>query len=71
MGFWDAAGKLAKEVAKDTLDNVREMKETHEKLDGKNSAELKKIMNDDGFFSSATDMEKRLARKILRDRGDI
>ncbi|EIE6438175.1 transposase [Salmonella enterica] len=70
MGFWNTAGKLVKEVAKDVLDSAREVKATHDRLEGKSSAELKKITTDDGFFSSATSTEKRLARNILRDRGD-
>ncbi|ECG5644036.1 transposase [Salmonella enterica subsp. enterica serovar Poona] len=70
MGFWNTAGKLAKEVAKDALSSAREVKATHDRLEGKSSAELKKITTDDGFFSSATSTEKRLARNILRDRGD-
>jgi hypothetical protein len=70
MGFWDTAGKLAKNVAKDALDSSREMKAIHDRLDGQSSTALKKIVADDGYFSGATEMEKRLARKTLRDRGE-
>lgn len=71
MGFWDTAGKLAKDAAKGALDSAREMKAVHDRLEDQSSTALKKIVTDNGFFSSATEMEKRLARKILRDRGDI
>ncbi|EPT7107706.1 transposase [Klebsiella michiganensis] len=70
MGFWKAAGKLAAEVAKDALSNAREVKATHEHLEDKSSTELRKITTDDGFFSSTTSTEKRLARNIMRNRGD-
>ncbi|EEZ5288615.1 transposase [Escherichia coli] len=71
MGFWKTAGKLAVEVAKDALSNARELKAIHDRLEDKSSAELKKITTDNGFFSSATETEKRLARKVLRDRGEL
>lgn len=70
MGFWKVAGKLAAEVAKDALSSAREVKATHDRLEDKSSAELRKITTDDSFFSSATTTEKRLARTILRNRGD-
>ena len=70
MGFWDTAGKLAKNVAKDALDSSREMKAIHDRLEGQSSTAWKKIVADDGYFSGATEMEKRLARKTLRDRGE-
>ncbi|HEJ7912157.1 TPA: transposase [Serratia marcescens] len=70
MGFWKAAGKLAAEVAKDALSSEREVKATHDRMEDKSSAELRKITTDDGFFSSATTTEKRLARSILRNRDD-
>lgn len=70
MRFWKTAGKLAVEVAKDALSSAREVKATHDRLEDKSSAELRKITTDDVFFSSATTTEKCLARTILRDRGD-
>ncbi|WP_270421870.1 transposase [Citrobacter amalonaticus] len=70
MGFWKATGKLAVEAAKDALSSEREVKETHDRLEGKSNAELRKITTDNGFFSSTTETEKRLARKVLRDRGE-
>ncbi|EBL7541844.1 transposase, partial [Salmonella enterica] len=42
----------------------------HDRLETKSSAELKRIVTDNGIFSSATETEKRLARKVLRDRGE-
>ncbi|EBV0465747.1 transposase, partial [Salmonella enterica subsp. enterica serovar Newport] len=33
MGFWDTAGKLAKEVAKDALDSAREVRAIHDRLE--------------------------------------
>ncbi|EIZ2110976.1 transposase, partial [Salmonella enterica] len=65
------AGKLAAEVAKDALSSAREVKATHDRLEGKSSAELRKIITDNGMFSRATSTEKRLARKVLRDRGEL
>ncbi|EIY0670692.1 transposase [Salmonella enterica] len=70
MGFWNAAGKLAKEVAKDALDSAREVRAIHDRLESRSSAELRRIISDNGMFSSATETEKRLARTILRDRSD-
>ncbi|MGE6287789.1 hypothetical protein [Aeromonas media] len=71
MGFWENAGKLTKDVAKNTLDSAMEMNEARARLEGKSSAELQRIINDSGYFSSTTDMEKRHARAILRNRGDL
>ena len=71
MGFWDSAGKLAKEGAKDALDSAREIRAIHDRLESRSSAELRKIITDNGIFSSATETEKRLARKVLRDRGEL
>ncbi|EEW7307816.1 transposase [Escherichia coli] len=70
MGFWKAAGKLAVEVAKDVLSSAREVKDTHNSLEGKSNTDLRKITTDNGYFSSTTETEKRLARKVLRDRGE-
>ena len=55
MGFWDSAGKLAKEVAKDALDSAREIRAIHDRLESRSSAELRKIITDNGIFSSATE----------------
>lgn len=71
MGFWKAAGKLATEVAKDALDSAREIKAIHNRLESRSSAELKKIITGNGMFSSATETKKRLAHKVLRDRGEL
>ncbi|HGW6104738.1 TPA: transposase [Citrobacter werkmanii] len=66
MGFWDTAGRLALSAAKEGLNTVRDMKETHDQLEEKSSPQLKQIADS----SRAGEIEKRLARKILRDRGD-
>ncbi|MGP4139102.1 hypothetical protein [Sodalis praecaptivus] len=71
MGFWNAAGKLAKEVAKGALDSAREVRVVHDRLETKSSAELKRIVTENGIFSSATETERRMARKLLRDRGEL
>ncbi|EHH6606502.1 transposase [Escherichia coli] len=71
MGFWDTAGKLAKEVAKDALCSAQEVRAIHDQLESRSSAELRRIICDNGMFSSATETEKRLARKVLRDRGEL
>lgn len=39
MGFWDSAGKLAKEVAKDALDSAREIRAIHDRLESRSRAE--------------------------------
>ncbi|EAP1708023.1 transposase [Salmonella enterica] len=70
MGFWNAAGKLAKAVAKDALDGARDMRAVHDRLETKGSEELKRIVADNGLFSSATETEIRLARKVLSDRDE-
>ncbi|EEZ0446299.1 transposase [Escherichia coli] len=71
MGFWNTAGKLAKEVAKNALDSAREVRAIHDRLESRSSADLRRIICDNGMFSSATETEKRLARKVLRDRGEL
>lgn len=38
MGFWDTAGRLALSAAKEGLNTVRDMKETHDQLEGKSSS---------------------------------
>ncbi|EGI3980000.1 transposase [Escherichia coli] len=71
MGFCDTAGKLAKEVAKDALDSAREVSSIHDRLESGSSSELRRIISNNGMFSSATETEKRLARKFLRGRGEL
>ncbi|EPC2423173.1 transposase, partial [Escherichia coli] len=63
-------GKLLKEVAKDALNSAQEEKTLHDRLETRSSEELKRIITDNGIFSSVTEMEKRLARKVLRDRDE-
>ncbi|EBA9137540.1 transposase [Salmonella enterica subsp. enterica] len=58
MGFWDTAGRLALSAAKEGLNTVRDMKETHDQLE--QIADSRRV----------GEIERRLARKILRDRGE-
>lgn len=64
-------GNWLKEVAKDALDSAREVRVVHDRLETKSSAELKRIVTENGIFSSATETERRMARKLLRDRGEL
>jgi len=41
------------------------------RFEGKKSAELKQLVKSEGFFSSASDREKGVAMKILKERGEI
>lgn len=66
MGFWDTAGRLALSTAKEGLNTVRDMKETHDQLEGKSSSQLEQIADS----RRVGEIERRLARKILRDRGE-
>lgn len=57
MGFWSVTGKLLKEVAKDALNSAQEVKTLHDRLETRSSEELKRIITDNGIFSSVTEME--------------
>ncbi|EDA6507654.1 transposase, partial [Salmonella enterica subsp. enterica serovar Muenster] len=48
------------------LNTVRDMKETHDQLEGKSSSQLEQIADS----RRVGEIERRLARKILRDRGE-
>ncbi|TGC74701.1 transposase, partial [Salmonella enterica subsp. enterica serovar Wilhelmsburg] len=52
--------------AKQGLNTVREMKEPHDQLVGNSSAQLEQIADS----RKVGEIERRLARKILRDRGE-
>ena len=41
------------------------------RLESKSSEELKRLIKSDGFFGSASNTEKSMAMKILRERGDV
>ncbi len=74
MSFWDKAGNLAKglisEIDKSLTENAAEWTAAKEKMAGKTSEELKKIIESDGFFG-ASRKEKAAAFKELKNRGEI
>ena len=70
MGFLSVTWKLLKEVSKDALKSAQDVKTLHDRLETRSSEELKRIITDNGIFSSVTEMEKRLAQKVLRDRDE-
>ena len=67
MSFWDTASKAAKAVGEGMKEQVEKQQAIKARLESKSDAELKKIIQNDGFWAS--DNEKKLARVILRDRG--
>lgn len=69
MGFWDTAGKLAKGAANALEEKANELRAIQMRLESKRSEDLKRLIKGDGFFC-ASDVEKRVAMKILRERGD-
>ncbi len=69
MGFWDTAGKLAKGAAQALEEKGLELQAIKMRLESKSSSELEKIVKGEGFFS-ASRLEKSVAMKILKDRGD-
>ena len=71
MGFWETAGKLAKGAASAMEEKADEMRATKMRLESKSSDDLKRLVKSDGFFGSASNTEKSMAMKILRERGDV
>ncbi|KDF18366.1 hypothetical protein AF42_01693 [Citrobacter freundii MGH 56] len=71
VGFWNVTGKIIKGVASALEAQVNELQVIKMRLEGKNSAELKQLIKSEGFFSSASDREKSVAMKILKERGEI
>lgn len=71
MGFWETAGKLAKGAASAMEEKADEMRATKMRLESKSSNDLKRLVKSDGFFGSASNTEKSMAMKILRERGDV
>ncbi len=67
MSLWDAAGKAAKAVGEGMKEQIEKQQALKARLESKSDTELKKIIQNDGFW--ANDNEKKLARIILRDRG--
>lgn len=71
MGFWETAGKLAKGAASALDEKANELQATKMRLESKSSEDLKSLIKSEGFFGSASNTEKSMAMKILRDRGDV
>jgi hypothetical protein len=71
MGFWSTAGKLAKGVANALEKQSNELQATKMRLESKSSGDLKRLIKSEGFFGAASDTEKSMAVKILRERGDV
>ncbi|CNE37682.1 transposase [Yersinia nurmii] len=71
MGFWSVTGKIVKGVATALDAQANKLQAIKMRLESKDSAELKRMIKSEGFFSSASDCEKSMAMKILRERGDI
>lgn len=71
MGFWSTAGKLAKGVANALEKQSNELQATKMRLESKSSDDLKCLIKSEGFFGAASDTEKSMAVKILRERGNV
>ncbi|MFW0973822.1 transposase [Leclercia pneumoniae] len=70
MGFWKTAGQIAKGAANALEKQVNEMQATKMRLESKNSDDLKRLIKSEGFFGSPSSIEKSVAVKILKERGD-
>lgn len=70
MGFWITAGQIAKGAANALEKQVNEMQATKMRLESKNSDDLKRLIKSEGFFGSPSSIEKSVAVKILKERGD-
>lgn len=68
MSFFDKVSKAASAVGEAAKEHQRRQREMFERLESKSDDQLKKIIKSDGFLG-ASDTEKNMARKILRDRG--
>lgn len=68
MSFFDKLSKAANAVNEAASEHKRRQQETFDRLESKSDEELKKIIKSEGFLG-ATDTEKNMAKKILRDRG--
>ena len=69
MGFWETAGKIAKGAANALDEKAHELQATKMRLESKSCEEIKRLIKSDGFFGSASNTEKSMAMKILRERG--
>ncbi|BBJ63359.1 transposase [Enterobacter cloacae] len=71
MGFWDIAGKIVKGAANALEEKANEMHAIKLRLESKSSEDLKRIIKSEGFFGSASNSEKSIAMKILKERGEV
>ena len=69
MGFWDTAGKVAQGALNAIEAKGAEIQSIKMRYEDKSSSELQDIVKGTGFFS-ASKLEKQVALKILKDRGD-
>ena len=69
MGFWDTAGKVAQGALYAIEENGAEIQSIKMRYEDKSSSELQDIVKGTGFLS-ASKLEKQVALKILKDRGD-
>ncbi|UOO90235.1 transposase [Vitreoscilla massiliensis] len=69
MGFWDTAGKVAQGALNAIEEKGAEIQSIKMRYEDKSSGELRDIVKGNGFFS-ASNLEKQVALKILRERGD-
>ena len=69
MGFWDTAGKVAKDAAEGMIEKNKEMREILDRLNTYSDDKLISIVQDDSFFGGPSGREKSFARSILVKRG--
>lgn len=68
MSFFDKVSKAAGAVGEAVAEQKRKQDVLVSRLESKSDEQLKKVIKDDSFFGSS-DLEKNIARKILRNRG--
>lgn len=69
MGFLSTVGDIAGNIAQDMIKEANEIKEIKEKFDNYSNSKLTDIYKDNSFIGGSSDIEKRIAKKILQDRG--
>lgn len=68
MSFWTKVGALAKSGAVSVFNEAVAFNDKQQKMKNQSDDELTRITQDDGYFSRTTEVDKRLARAILRQR---
>lgn len=68
MSFFEKVSKAAGAVGEAVAEKKRKQDALVSRLESKSDEQLKKVIKDDSFFGSS-DLEKNIARKILRNRG--